>query len=58
MSKQRTPLSPDAEKALALLKDKGPLTIAQMKELGFNVNSSHLVALRNRGMVESVEIVG
>ena len=50
------PLSDGAKKALALLKEKGALTIADMKALGFtNANSSHLAALKKRGLVDSVE---
>ena len=56
MSKEKTPLSQGSKDALALLKDKS-LTIAQMKELGLNANSSHLTALKNRGLVTSEEII-
>lgn len=50
-------LSPDARRAYDMLKENGPLTVAKMKELGFtSVNSAHLVALKKRGLVESVEV--
>ena len=55
-TKTQNPLSDGANKALALLKEKGALTIAEMKNLGFeNANSSHLTALKKRGLVDSVE---
>ena len=55
--KNQTPLSEGANLALALLKEKGAMTISQMKELGFtNANSSHLAALKRRGLVDSVEV--
>ena len=55
-TKTVAPLSDGAKKALALLKEKGALTIADMKALGFtNANSSHLTALKRRGLVDSVE---
>ena len=48
------PLSDGAKKALALIKEHGALTIADMKKLGFkNANSSHLTALKRRGLVDS-----
>lgn len=59
MSKKTRPLSDGAKRALEMLKEHGDLTISGMKELGFdNVNSSHLTALKNRGLVysEPVEI--
>jgi hypothetical protein len=52
------PLSEGALKALEILKSEGSMTLAEMKEKGFDkVNSSHLTALKNRGLVstESVE---
>lgn len=56
-TKTQSPLSEGANKALALLKEnKEGLTVADMKKLGFtNANSSHLVALKRRGLVDSVE---
>ena len=55
--KNQTPLSEGANLALKMLTEKGPLTISQMKELGFtNANSSHLTALKRRGLVDSVEV--
>ena len=58
MSKEKTPLSEGAKKALELLKTEGSLTIAKMKELGLEANSSHLTALKNRGLItsETIEI--
>jgi len=55
-TKNQSPLSDGAKKALALLKEFGELTIAEMKTKGFeNANSSHLTALKRRGLVDSVE---
>lgn len=60
MSKRKTKaLSDGAIKAFNLLKEHGALTVAEMKELGFQgANSSHLTALKNRGFVqnETVEV--
>ena len=54
--KTLNPLSEGAKNALELLKANGSLTIAEMKALGFeSANSSHLVALKKRGLVDSVE---
>ena len=53
MSKQKTPLSEGAKLALATLIANGPMTIAQMKVLGIDANSSHLTALKNRGLIDS-----
>lgn len=51
-------LSVNSKRAYEMLKDNGPLTVAQMKELGFaEVNSANLIALKKRGLVESVEVV-
>ena len=51
-------LSVNSKRAYEMLKDNGPLTVAQMKELGFaEVNSANLIALKRRGLVESVEVV-
>lgn len=55
MSKQAK-LSVGAEQALATLKEHGPMTLAEMKEILPDVNSSHLTALRNRGLVESEQV--
>ena len=56
-TKTATPLSDGANKALALLKEFGSLTIAEMKTKGLeNANSSHLTALKKRGLVDSVEV--
>lgn len=56
-TKTQNPLSEGANKALALLSEKGALTIAEMKALGFeNANSSHLTALKKRGLVDSTEV--
>ena len=55
--KTETPLSEGANLALKMLTEKGAMTISQMKELGFeNANSSHLTALKKRGLVDSVEV--
>jgi len=55
--KNQTPLSEGANLALKMLTEKGPLTISQMKELGFtNANSSHLTALKRRGLVDSEQV--
>lgn len=57
MAKKERALSAESERALKMLKEKGELTIADMKELGFdNVNSSHLTALKNRGLVQSEQV--
>ena len=58
MSKEKSPLSLGAKEALALLEKYGDLTIAKMKELGLDANSSHLTALKNRGLItsETIEI--
>lgn len=51
-------LSVNSKRAYEMLKDNGPLTVAQMKELGFaEVNSANLVSLKRRGLVDSVEVV-
>ena len=55
--KEKTPLSLGAKSALKLLEEKGALTIAQMKELGLDANSSHLTALKNRGLIESETVI-
>jgi NOL1/NOP2/fmu family ribosome biogenesis protein len=51
-------LSVGMETALKMLKEsENGLTIAEMKELGFkNANSSHLTALKRKGLVDSVEV--
>ena len=51
-------LSPKAVEVLNLLKvHQEGLTVAGLKELGVkDVNSAHLVALKRRGLVESVEV--
>ena len=51
-------LSKGSVKAFELLKEHGDLTIAEMKDLGLpNANSSHLLALRTRGLVEAETVV-
>ena len=51
-------LSVNSKRAYEMLKENGPLTVSQMKELGFaEVNSANLIALKRRGLVESVEVV-
>ena len=55
--KNQKPLSEGANLALKILTEKGAMTISQMKELGFtNANSSHLTALKRRGLVDSEEV--
>jgi hypothetical protein len=51
-------LSDGMIKALDLVKtSENGLTISQMKELGFTeANSSHLTALKKKGLVDSVEV--
>ena len=57
MGKKVTELSPKAKEILAHLKENGKSTIAEMKEHGLDgVNSSHLTALRNRGLVTSEQV--
>lgn len=56
-TKTQNPLSEGANLALKMLTEKGALTIAEMKALGFeNANSSHLTALKKRGLVDSTEV--
>ena len=59
MSKEKkvAQLSQGALDALAMLKEnQDGLTIADMKALGLNANSSQLTALRNRGLIDSEEV--
>lgn len=57
MATKQKELSADAKRALEMLQENGTLTLAEMKELGFeNVNSSHLTALKNRGLVTTEQI--
>lgn len=56
-TKKVLPLSELSEKILALLTEKGSLTVADMKTLGIEANSSNLTALKNRGLVESETVV-
>lgn len=55
MSKQAK-LSDGAVRALAVLKEKGSATLAEIKEEFPEVNSSHLTALRNRSLVKTEQI--
>lgn len=51
-------LSAKAKEVLAVLRDNGPMTLAELKDYGVKgVNPAHLTALRNRGLVggEKVE---
>ena len=51
------PLSDGAKKALDLLNEFGSLTTAEMKTKGFeNANSSHLTALKKRGLIDSEQV--
>lgn len=58
MAKKVVKLSEESLRAFQLLKEsETPLTILDMKNKGFeNANSSHLVALKNRGLVTSEEV--
>lgn len=56
MSKQKNELSAVALEILSAIKDnKGGLTVADIKKLGIDANSSHLVALKKRGLIDSEE---
>ena len=53
-AKNSTPLSYHAREILTLLKDKETLTLSEIKKMGItSANSSHLIALKNRGLVSS-----
>ena len=57
MGKSNTaPLSEGAKTVLKALKENGTMTLAEMKEKGFNANSSHFTALENRGLIKSVKV--
>ena len=50
-------LSEGASKTLEMLKEVGTATALELKEKGLeNLNSAHLVALSNRGLVESKDV--
>ena len=50
-------LSLETIRALEMLKVEKSATAKKLKDLGFeNVNSSHLKALENRGLVESKDV--
>jgi len=50
-------LSDGSIKAFEMLKANGDMTVAEMKEKGLEgVNSSHLTALKNRGIVSATEV--
>ena len=54
MSKKVKELSDGAKEVLAVLNDsESPMTLAEIKETLPSANSSHLTALKNRGMVTS-----
>ena len=54
MSKKVKELSDGAKEVLAVLNDsESPMTLAEIKETLPSANSSHLTALKNRGMVSS-----
>lgn len=56
--KEQPKLSAGALRALELLREFGPLTVAEMKEKGFaEANSAHLVALKRRGLIESEDTI-
>ena len=57
MGKKETPLSAKAVEILKDLRENGASTVAEIKERGIEgVNSSHLTALKNRGLVTSVNV--
>lgn len=57
MAKTQKPLSTKAQEALDFLKEHGNMTLSEMKEKGLEgINSSHLTALRNRGLVNSTPV--
>ena len=56
MAKTKNELSEGAKRALEVLQEnEGSMTLAEIKESFPEVNSSHLTALRNRGLVEGTK---
>ena len=57
MTKKVAELSAKAKEVLEVLTaSKTALTLAELKELVANVNSSHLTALRNRNLVSADKV--
>ena len=57
LGKKETPLSAKAIEILKDLKENGSSTLAEIKQRGLEgVNSSHLGALKNRGLVTAVQV--
>lgn len=56
--KKVAPLSPGAIEALEAVKNAGAdgITIADMKAAGIPANPSQMTALKNRGLIESVQV--
>lgn len=58
MAKTVAPLSPVAQSILDLMRaENRPLTLAEVRDLGIaDANSSHFIALRNRGFITSEKV--
>lgn len=57
MAKKELKLSVEAQELYDLMVKEGrALTLAEVKELGFPVNSSHFTALKNRGMINADKV--
>lgn len=57
MAKKELKLSVEAQGLYDLMVKEGrALTLAEVKELGYPVNSSHFTALKNRGMINADKI--
>lgn len=55
---EKNKLSQTAEKIYEILKgSENGLTVADLKEMGINANSSHLVALKKRGLIDSEDTI-
>jgi peroxiredoxin len=54
-NKKLPKLSEGSLKALDFIK-KGITTAQEMKDKGFNVNSAHLTALVNRGLINALQV--
>ena len=55
--KRVAPLSPEAERVLAVMKEANrPLTLAEVKEVFPEANPSHFLALKNRNLVEASKV--
>lgn len=56
-NKKLAPLSPKAKEILSTLKEKGSMTLQELKETGIeDINPSHLTALGNRGLVSAEKV--